>query len=60
MARKQLFDGTVDSLFTLCCRYIKNTADAEETMLDGFRNIFSHIGGFQYKSDAGFMDGRER
>lgn len=53
-ARKQLFDAVADSLFTLCSRYVKNAADAEEVMLDGFRNLFAHISKFRYETDAGF------
>jgi RNA polymerase sigma factor (sigma-70 family) len=53
-ARKQLFDHLAESLLTLCCRYLKNTADAEEIMLNGFQKIFSHIGKFRYESEAGF------
>ncbi|MBL7728144.1 MAG: RNA polymerase subunit sigma-70, partial [Dinghuibacter sp.] len=34
-ARKQLFTEISGNLFAVCRRYVKNTADAEELMLDG-------------------------
>lgn len=53
-ARKRLFGLIADAMFSLCCRYVRNRADAEELMLDGFRKIFTNLCKFRYESEAGF------
>ena len=53
-ARKQLFTEISGNLFAVCRRYVKNTADAEELMLDGVQKIFAALNRFTYHSDAGF------
>lgn len=53
-ARKQLFTEISGNLFALCRRYVKNTTDAEELMLDGVQKIFSGLNRFTYQTDAGF------
>ena len=39
-------------LFLLCRRYVKNTEDAEERMMDGFAKFFNHIDRFRYQGEA--------
>lgn len=51
-AQKCLYDLYADSMFMTCRRYLKNEADAEERMLDGFYKFFSHISNFRYQGDA--------
>ena len=35
-AQKYLFDHFADPMMALCCRYVKNRADTEELVPDGF------------------------
>lgn len=51
-AQKCLYDLYADHMFMVCRRYLKNEADAEERMLDGFYKFFHQIGGFRYQCDA--------
>lgn len=51
-AQKCLFDLLSDSMMLVCVRYLKNTQDAEEAMLDGFYKFFTKIDTFQWKGDA--------
>ncbi|HEV3324028.1 MAG TPA: sigma-70 family RNA polymerase sigma factor [Puia sp.] len=51
-AQKFLFDRLADPMMALCCRYVKNRADAEELVLDGFYKFFSHLSAFQYRGEA--------
>src|SRR3984957_2005621 len=51
-AQKYLFDHFADSMMALCCRYVKNRADAEELLLDGFYKFFAHLAEFQYQGEA--------
>lgn len=51
-AQKCLFDLLADRMMMVCCRYVKNTADAEEILLDGFYKFFSRLDAFQYQGDA--------
>lgn len=51
-AQKCLFDAFADRLFTLCCRYVKTQADAEELLLNGFFKFFTNLPNWQYESDA--------
>lgn len=53
-ARKRLFGLIAEAMFGLCCRYVKNRADAEELMLDGFQRIFANLSKFRFETDAGF------
>lgn len=54
-AQKCLFDQFADQMMAICRRYVKNSEDAEELLLDGFCKFFRNISGFQYKSDAAFF-----
>lgn len=51
-AQKFLFDHLADPMMALCCRYVKNRADAEELVLDGFYKFFSHLAEFRYQGEA--------
>src|SRR5580704_13815451 len=51
-AQKFLFDQFADPMMALCCRYVKNRADAEELLLDGFYKFFSHLRDFRYHGEA--------
>lgn len=51
-AQKCLFDLMADKLLMICRRYVKNTEDAEEIMLDGFYKFFKNLSSFNYRGDA--------
>ena len=51
-AQKVLFNRLADPMMALCCRYVKNRADAEEILLDGFLRFFSHLKEFRYQGEA--------
>jgi RNA polymerase sigma-70 factor (ECF subfamily) len=51
-AQKVLFNRLADPMMALCCRYVKNRADAEEILLDGFFKFFSHLKDFKYQGEA--------
>ncbi len=53
-AEQLLFDETADRMMALCRRYLKKKEDAEESMLNGYLKAFTHIGHFEYHSDAAF------
>ncbi len=39
-------------MMALCCRFVKNRADAEELLLNGFYKFFSHLPEFRYQGEA--------
>lgn len=51
-AQKCLFDLFADKMMIVCRRYVKNSEDAEELMLDGFYKFFKAISSFTYQGDA--------
>jgi RNA polymerase sigma factor (sigma-70 family) len=51
-AQRALFDHLADPMMALCCRYVKNRADAEELLLDGFYKFFTHLKDFRYRGEA--------
>jgi RNA polymerase sigma factor (sigma-70 family) len=51
-AQKALFDHLADPMMALCCRYVKNRADAEELLLDGFYKFFTRLRDFRYQGEA--------
>jgi RNA polymerase sigma factor (sigma-70 family) len=51
-AQKCLFDHLADPMMALCRRYVKNRADAEELLLDGFYKFFKHLEDFRYHGEA--------
>ncbi|MBC7905094.1 MAG: RNA polymerase sigma factor [Gemmatimonadaceae bacterium] len=52
-AQKKLFELLSGKMATLCRRYVRNTEDAEELLLDGFYKFFINLPGFIYSSEAG-------
>ncbi len=51
-AQKCLFDLLADKMLMVCRRYVKNTEDAEELLLDGFYKFFKKLSSFNYQGDA--------
>lgn len=51
-AQKELFETYAARMLSLCCRYIKDRAEAEDVMITGFTKIFSRID--QYKGEGSF------
>jgi RNA polymerase sigma factor (sigma-70 family) len=51
-AQKCLFDRLADKMLLVCRRYVKNSEDAEELLLDGFYKFFKKIASFNYQGDA--------
>jgi RNA polymerase sigma factor (sigma-70 family) len=51
-AQKCLFDQWSERMQLVCRRYVKNSEDAEELLLDGFYKFFKKISSFNYQGDA--------
>lgn len=51
-AQQELFALYAPRLLALCCRYIKDRAEAEDVMITGFTKIFNRID--QYKGEGSF------
>ncbi|MEP6948762.1 MAG: sigma-70 family RNA polymerase sigma factor [Ginsengibacter sp.] len=51
-AQKCLFDQLAGKMLLVCRRYVKNSEDAEELLLDGFYKFFKKISSFNYQGDA--------
>jgi RNA polymerase sigma factor (sigma-70 family) len=51
-AQKCLFDLLSERLLLVCRRYVKNSEDAEELLLDGFYKFFTKLSSFNYQGDA--------
>lgn len=51
-AQKWLFDQFAEKMLLVCQRYVKNSEDAEELLLDGFYKFFTKISAFTYQGDA--------
>jgi RNA polymerase sigma factor (sigma-70 family) len=51
-AQKCLFDQLSQKMLLVCRRYVKNSEDAEELLLDGFYKFFKKIASFNYQGDA--------
>ncbi len=51
-AQKQLYDTFSSRMYGLCCRYVKNSADAEDVLVTAFTIIFARIG--QYRGEGSF------
>jgi RNA polymerase sigma factor (sigma-70 family) len=45
--QRELFDRLSSKLFSLCLRYIKETAAAEDVLIISFRKVFDRIGQFR-------------
>jgi RNA polymerase sigma factor (sigma-70 family) len=55
ISQKYLFDTYSDGMLMLCVRYVRDLADAEELMLNGFFNFFRHIDRFVYRGQASLV-----
>ena len=51
-AQKCLFDQLAGKMLLVCRRYVKNSEDAEELLLDGFYKFFKKLSSFNYQGDA--------
>ena len=51
-AQKCLFDQWSEKMLLVCRRYVKNSEDAEELLLDGFYKFFKKLSSFNYQGDA--------
>ncbi|MBR9922673.1 MAG: sigma-70 family RNA polymerase sigma factor [Bacteroidetes bacterium] len=51
-AQKALYDQYASLMFSICLRYVKNRADAEDVMIEGFYKIMSKIN--QYSGQGSF------
>lgn len=51
-AQKRLYDTFSAKMYTLCCRYVKNSMEAEDVLVTAFTKILDKID--QYKSEGSF------
>jgi RNA polymerase sigma factor (sigma-70 family) len=51
-AEKCLFDHFAGPMMAICCRYLRRREDAEEALLDGFYQFFSHLPAFKFQGEA--------
>jgi RNA polymerase sigma factor (sigma-70 family) len=51
-AQKRLYDTFSAKMYALCCRYVKNSMEAEDVLVTAFTKILEKIG--QYKGDGSF------
>jgi RNA polymerase sigma factor, sigma-70 family len=51
-AQKELFDAYSRKMLSLCCRYIKDRAEAEDIMITSLAKVFGKID--QYKGEGSF------
>jgi RNA polymerase sigma factor (sigma-70 family) len=51
-AQKRLYDTFSSKMYSLCCRYVKNSMEAEDVLVTAFTKILDKIS--QYKSEGSF------
>jgi RNA polymerase sigma factor (sigma-70 family) len=51
-AQKLLFEKYADAMLLVCVRYVKNHADAEELLLNGFYKFFTQADKFVYNGEG--------
>ncbi|HEU5292682.1 MAG TPA: sigma-70 family RNA polymerase sigma factor [Cyclobacteriaceae bacterium] len=51
-AQKRLYDMFSSKMYALCCRYVKDSMEAEDVLVTAFTKIFDRIG--QYKGEGSF------
>ncbi len=51
-AQQGLFNLYADRMMLVCRRYVKNSEDAEEILLDGFTRFFKSLSSFTYQGEA--------
>jgi len=54
-AQQQLFNQLSSPMMGVCIRYLKNTEDAEEVLLDGFYKMFRHLNRMTYQGEKSFF-----
>jgi RNA polymerase sigma factor (sigma-70 family) len=52
IAQKYLYDTFSPKMYPLCCRYVKDPADAEDILVTAFTHILERIG--QYRGEGSF------
>ena len=52
VAQQQLYSTYSGKLYALCCRYVKNSAEAEDVLVTAFTKIFTKID--QFKNEGSF------
>lgn len=51
-AQKRLYDTFSSKMYALCCRYVKDSMEAEDVLVTAFTKILDKIG--QYKNEGSF------
>jgi RNA polymerase sigma-70 factor (ECF subfamily) len=51
-AQKRLYDTFSSKMYALCCRYVKDSMEAEDVLITAFTKIFDRID--QYKGEGSF------
>ena len=51
-AQKQLYELYYDTMFRTCYRYLGNSHNAEDMVVEGFLKIFEHIKKFEYRNSS--------
>ncbi len=51
-AQKQLYEHYYDMMFRLCYRYLANSHDVEDVVVEGFIKVFEKIKQFEYRNSS--------
>ncbi|MEN8121457.1 MAG: sigma-70 family RNA polymerase sigma factor [Bacteroidota bacterium] len=51
-AQKQLYERYYEIMFRTCFRYLGNSHDSEDIVVEGFLKIFEHIKKFEYRNSG--------
>lgn len=49
--QKRVYDRYVKRMFRLCVRYVKNEADAQELLMNGFLKFFNAVAKIEYRGE---------
>jgi len=52
-AQKQLYDHFASSMLSICYRYTKSVADAEDVLQEGFVKVFLNLGQYKFQGELG-------
>jgi RNA polymerase sigma factor (sigma-70 family) len=52
-AQKQLYDLFASNMLSICYRYTKSTADAEDVLQEGFVKVFFNLHQYKFKGELG-------
>ena len=52
-AQKQLYEQFATPMLSICYRYTKSMADAEDVLQEGFVKVFFHLNQFKYQGELG-------